>query len=391
MKIRRGKEVFSFGQVLDDNSQGLVGSATIQVLDDRFFRQIIVYGDIGLGEAYFLGYFTTNDLKGLLKWFLQNKNHLPGFNGKFKDSFIFEWARIFSQILHKLNKNTKYGSKRNIRKHYDVSNDFYKLWLDETMTYSCAIFDGTDNLRKAQERKYEKICQKANLKSGDLVLEIGSGWGGFAIYAAKKHDCRITTATISKEQYRLAKERIGAAQLSGKIDIVLEDYRDLRGKYDKIISIEMMEALGHEYLPLFVEKCNNLLKRGGKICYQCIIIPDEIFKSYLRNNNYIKKHIFPGGELISLGQLKKAIGECGRLDIKSIESIGLDYAKTLHAWGDNLKAKHEEVLRLGFGEAFYRKWLYYFEYCEVGFATGYLDDVQILISKDLKDEKNHCK
>lgn len=376
------EKTYLFGQAIDGGSGDGVFEADIKVLDSRFFKQIVIYGDIGLGEAYFLDYFETSDLKKLLKWFLQNQRSLPGFNEKNKKYFLFEWAKVVSRLLHLLNKNTKIGSRKNIKKHYDISNDFYKLWLDETMTYSAAVFDRSENLREAQERKYEKICAKAGLNSGDQVLEIGTGWGGFAIYAAKKYDCRITTTTISREQYKLAKERIEAAGLSGKVKIILEDYRDLQGKYDKIISIEMMEALGHEYVPLFVEKCDSLLGAKGKICLQCITIPDRIFKEYLRNNNYIKKYIFPGGELISLGQLKEVISRHKALQIKDIESIGLDYAKTLNKWADNFRARKAEIGKLGFDQVFYKKWLYYFEYCEVGFATGYLDDVQILIAKD---------
>jgi cyclopropane-fatty-acyl-phospholipid synthase len=348
------QETYKFGLEIN-NEEDKVREADIKVLDDKFFKQIIFNGDIGLGEAYFLNYFETSSLKKLLKWFLQNKKSLPGFNEKGKKYLLFEWAKIVSQVMHKLNKNTKRGSKRNIHEHYDVSNDFYKLWLDETMTYSAAVFENTNNLHEAQIRKYEKICQKVDLKSSDHVLEIGTGWGGFAIYVATKYNCHITTTTISKEQYKLANERIKGAGLSDKIELILKDYRDLEGKYDKIVSIEMMEALGHEYVSLFVDKCEGLLKHGGKICYQCITIPDKIFKDYLRNNNYIKKYIFPGGELISVGQLKNVISNHKKLHVDEIERIGLDYAKTLHAWAQNLKAHKEEVIKLGFDEVFYQK------------------------------------
>ena len=381
LTISYNNKVYKFGKEID-NGEDIIKEADIKVLDKRFFQKIIWKGDIGLGESYFLDYFETNNLKNLLKWFLQNKKSLPGFHENNKKYLLFEWAKVISQVIHKLNKNTKFGSKRNIHKHYDVSNDFYKLWLDETMTYSCAVFGKEDDLRSAQLRKYEKICQKVGLKSSDHVLEIGSGWGGFAIYAVQKYNCRITTTTISQKQYNLAKQRIEAAGLSGKIELILKDYRDLEGKYDKIVSIEMMEALGHEYVPLFVEKCDSLLKSGGKMCWQCITLPDKIFQAYLKNNNYIKKYIFPGGELISLGQLQDVISNHKKLHINEIERIGLDYAKTLYAWAKNLKAHKKEVMKLGFDEIFFKKWLYYFEYCEVGFATGYLDDAQILISKD---------
>ncbi|PLX20837.1 cyclopropane-fatty-acyl-phospholipid synthase [Candidatus Parcubacteria bacterium] len=373
---------YVFGEALGASN---MPRADIKIIDSSFYKKVVLYGDIGLGEAYFLGYFETADLKILLKWFIDNQENMPSFQETKNSSSLFEWAKIPSRFFHYLNKNTKKGSKRNIKKHYDVSNDFYKLWLDETMTYSSAIFLGDESLYEGQINKYERICEKLGLRESDTVLEIGSGWGGFSIYAAKKYGCKIKTVTISQEQYDYTREKITKEGLDSKIEILLQDYRDLKGDFDKIVSIEMMEALGHEFVPLFVNKCNELLRPGGKICYQCITFPDKFFKKYLKDNNYIKKHIFPGGELISLGNLKDVLEETRLLKIMSVESIGIDYAKTLRKWRKNLLDKKDKVFSIGFDEEFIKKWLYYFYYCEVGFEEKYLEDVQILIEKKTKE------
>ncbi|PLX27691.1 cyclopropane-fatty-acyl-phospholipid synthase [Candidatus Parcubacteria bacterium] len=372
--LHKNKQEVVFG---DDFTQSVV----VNVLDDRFYRRIVLNGDIGLGEAYFLKYFETDDLVSLFEWFILNKEELPGFNSKEKKFKLFEWSNAVLRIYHKLNKNTKKGSKKNIKYHYDVSNDFYKLWLDKTMTYSSAVFEGSMNLEEAQKNKYRKICEKLDLQTKDHVLEIGSGWGGFSMYAASHYGCKITTVTISEEQYSYAKEKIESAGLSDKIEILLKDYRDLDGKYDKLVSIEMMEALGHEYLGKFIGKCNEVLKSGAHAVLQFITYPDQDFDEYLKNNNYIKKYIFPGGELISFGRFKKLIEKSESFYIKSKESIGNDYAKTLEIWANNFCKKRKEIFSLGFDEKFFLMWLYYFKYCEAGFATGYLDDLQVKILK----------
>lgn len=349
----------------------------IDVLKNSFFRRVIHNGDIGFGEAYFKGEFETNDLRKLLLWFISNKELMPSFKKKY---YLFEWTKLFSKLSHKFRDNTRQGSKKNIKDHYDVSNDFYSLWLDDTMTYSSAVFGKGMSLKQAQENKYEVICKNIKLKKSDHVIEIGSGWGGFAIYAAKNYGCKVTTITISNAQFEYARKRIIKEKLDSLIDIQLKDYRDLKGQYDKIVSIEMMEALGHKYVPLFINKCSSLVKSKGLICYQCITYPDDDFHIYLNNNNYIKKHIFPGGELLSINQIKT---ECNKnkISIKTIDSIGLDYARTLNKWTENFLSQKTKIIKLGFSEENYRKWLYYFIYCSVGFETSYLDNVQITLEK----------
>lgn len=373
---------YKIGNEITTDKDGKIHSVDIQIRDNRFFERVILFGDIGFGEAYFKNYFTSSDLGNLLKWFIQNKECIPGFSSQKLVFIFFEWARLFSRVSHFLNKNTKNGSRENIKKHYDVSNDFYHLWLDKTMAYSSAVFDEGLSLEEAQINKYRKICEKIELNKDDHILEIGSGWGGFSIFAVKNYRCKVTTVTISKEQFDFVKTKIDNEGLGNSIEIRLEDYRDIKGQYDKIVSIEMMEALGHEYVPTFVKKCNDLIRRGGKIFYQCITFPDDRFQDYLKNNNYIKKYIFPGGELISIAQLEKEILYQEKLHILDIQSIGIDYAKTLNIWRRNYIQKKEEIMKLGFDEEFYRKWLYYLIYCEVGFETKYLDDVQIVIQKD---------
>jgi cyclopropane-fatty-acyl-phospholipid synthase len=341
----------------------------ITVRNKRFFRRVILYGDTGFGEAYFLGEFETDDLYGLLAWFIQNRDALPLDHAPF---YQMEWAKIVGWAGHCLNKNTKNGSRRNIQRHYDLSNRFYALWLDDSMTYSCALFDQGMSLKEAQENKYRRICEKLDLKQTDHVLEIGTGWGGFAEFAQRHYGCRITTITISRKQYRYARQRLK------HVDLRLIDYRDVTGSYDKIVSIEMMEALGHTYVPLFIKRCEALLKPKGRMVYQIITIPDARFRQYLRNPGFIKKHIFPGGELLSLGQVKREF-ERNRLKLADMEDIGKNYVKTLLAWRENFLAREKEVLGLGFSEAFIKKWDYYLTSCAVGFDTEYIGDVQLTV------------
>ena len=344
----------------------------IKVTDKRFFRRVILYGDTGFGESYFLGEFETDDLYRLLSWFIENRGQLPLDHSPF---YQMEWAKIMGWIGHHLNKNTKNGSRKNIQRHYDLSNRFYALWLDDSMTYSCALFDGDMTLQQAQENKYKRICEKLDLKQTDHVLEIGTGWGGFAEFAQKHFGCRITTITISRKQYLYAKQRLR------DIDLRLTDYRDITGSYDKIVSIEMMEALGHKYVPLFIERCNALLKPNGRMVCQIITVPDSQFKQYLRNPGFIKKHIFPGGELLSLGQVKREL-ERNRLTLEEVEDIGEHYVQTLLAWRKNFLASKNEILRLDFDETFILKWDYYLTSCAVGFDTKYIGNAQLTIEKD---------
>ncbi len=362
-------------------AEAAVKRARIRVLDKAFFRRVILNGDAGFGEAFFLGEFETEDLPAVLDWFIANSAELPSFRWNHKTFPFFELAKPFQLLLHKLRRNTRRGSKRNIESHYDVSNEFYQLWLDPSLAYSAAIFAPGLDLAAAQENKFRTICESIKLQAGDHLLEIGCGWGGFAVYAAKNFDCKITAITISKEQHAYASELVARSGLGDRIEIRLQDYRDLEGAFDKIVSIEMMEALGHAYVPLFARQCERLLKPGGRLLLQCITYPDEHFDSYLKGTDFIRKHIFPGGELIALGHLIDTLEETKKLRVIKRLSLGLDYAQTLAVWRQNFEAQKPAILALGFDENFYRKWLYYFLYCESGFRSRYIDDYQITVEK----------
>ncbi len=373
-------EKFTFGKAVAEGESVSVARADMRILSDAFFRRVVFYGETGFGESYFLSEIETSNLKNLLLYFIQNKNLLPGFDGNKATAFYINWGNFVLRLYNLMKKNTKIGSKKNIKAHYDVSNDFYKLWLDPTMTYSSAFFNDAEDLQTAQENKYRRICEKSELKPDDHVLEIGCGWGGFAVFAAKNYGCRLTITTISDEQYDYAQKKIESEGLTDKINLIKKDYRDLEGKYNKIVSIEMMEALGHEYVSVFMKKCESLLKPAGSLCVQCIMYPDEYYREYLARTDYTRKFIFPGGELLSLKEVKDNAALLN-MNTESVERMGQSYAKTLNHWSKNFIAKKEQIKSLGFDENFYRKWLYYFVFCEVGFEADYVDVAQILIKK----------
>ena len=350
----------------------------IYVKNYNFFKEIIFAGNIGLGESFMKNDWETPNLTSLLILFINNMKYLQK-GGINKGSL----TRIFNIINHNSKKNTRVQSIKNIHSHYDLGNDFYKLFLDnETMMYSSAIFENDEEeLYKAQINKLNTLIDLGELNSTDHVLEIGSGWGGFAIQAAKTIGCKITTITISKEQFIFTKQKILDENVDHLVDIKLCDYRDISGFYDKIVSIEMLEAVGHKYYKTFFNKCNNLLKPNGKLILQVITIPDQRFQSYRNNPDWIQKHIFPGGILPSLYELTKSIKSSSELQIDHINNIGFHYAKTLHLWRLNFNQNKTSVLNLGFDEIFLRKWNYYFSYCEAGFASRFINDLHIVIKK----------
>ncbi len=382
LKITYQGQARVFGAPVAAGETVEVEQADLQIIDAAFFREVVLYGQTGFGKAYFLGFFETSSLKNLLLWFAQNRDQLPGF-GNNKDSFSFiNLASGLLRLMAMPRKNTRTGSRKNIRAHYDLSNDFYELWLDPTMTYSSAVFaEDNDDLQVAQENKYRLICEKIKLGSEDHVLEIGCGWGGFSVYAAKKYGCRLTITTISDEQHAYTAERIKCEGLEDQITLLNQDYRDLSGQYDKIVSIEMMEALGHEYVFMFMKKCQELLQPEGVACFQCILCPDEYFEDYLKQTDFIREYIFPGGELLALKQLKNNAGELD-FSVESVDYLGSSYAKTLHRWSENFLRHKSEVKKLGFDEQFCRKWLYYLVSCEVGFQVAAIDDIQIFLRKN---------
>jgi cyclopropane-fatty-acyl-phospholipid synthase len=274
------------------------------------------------------------------------------------------------------------GARRNISEHYDLGNDFFRIFLDAGMTYSCAYFSSPDqSLESAQSEKYDRLCCKLQIRSSDHVLEIGGGWGGFAVHAARNYGCRVTSITISKEQWEYAKDRVADAGLADQIDFQLTDYRNVAGKFDKIVSIEMIEAVGHKYFKSFFSKCQALLNRSGLVGIQAITCPDSRYESHRENVTWMQKHIFPGGLLPSIGVMIKSINETGDMQLHDLEEMGLDYARTVATWRENFNHRLEEVLAQGFNERFIRKWNYYLTNCEAAFRTRNITVVQAIFSR----------
>jgi cyclopropane-fatty-acyl-phospholipid synthase len=289
-----------------------------------------------------------------------------------------------NRLYHFLRKNTLEGSRKNILAHYDLGNEFYRLFLDETMTYSCGIFEGPDSsLREASVAKYDRICRKLQLEAGDRVLEIGSGWGGFAIHAVTHYGCRVTATTISERQYDLSRKRFAEAGVSDRVALLKRDYRDLAGSFDKIVSIEMIEAVGPQYLDTFFNVCSRCLEAHGMMLLQAITIADWAYERYIRDVDFIKRYIFPGGSLPSVAAMTSAAARATDMRLFHMEDITPHYAATLQRWRENFLTNVDRVRSLGFPEPFIRMWKYYFCYCEGGFRERYIGDVQMLFTKPL--------
>jgi cyclopropane-fatty-acyl-phospholipid synthase len=322
------------------------------------------------------GMWSSPDLAGLLRWAALNRGSLALSMGWFRRP-----AQLRRTIAHRLRRNTKTRSRQNIAAHYDLGNDFYRTFLDETMTYSSAVFEAPDQaLADAQRNKYRRMADGAGLVRGQHVLEIGTGWGGFALYAAGELGCRVTTVTISREQHDLACERVRAAGLEDLVDVQLRDYRDITGTYDAIVSIEMLEAVGAEYLERFFEICDGVLVPGGRLSLQSITFPDAAYERQLHGANWIQTYIFPGGLCPSLAVIERSTRET-QLLIRSVTDIAADYVLTLRAWRTRFLERAGEVRAMGFDERFMRMWEYYLALSEAGFATGISQDLQIVFEK----------
>jgi cyclopropane-fatty-acyl-phospholipid synthase len=291
-------------------------------------------------------------------------------------------TRPLQQLFHRINRNTRDGARRNIAAHYDLGNDFFALWLDESMMYSSAIFpDAGSDLATAQRHRLDVICRKLELGPEDHLVEIGSGWGGFAIHAAREFGCRVTTTTISRQQHELARQRIEAAGLADRIDVLLRDYRDLDGQYDKLVSIEMIEAVGSDHYETYFSQCARLLKPGGRLLIQAITIADQQYRYAEKNVDFIKRYIFPGGCLPSLSVMINTITRVSDMLVTAVEDIGLDYARTLRHWRHNFEARIEEIRALGYPESFLRMWMFYLTYCEGAFLERAISDVHLEAEK----------
>lgn len=350
-------------------------SAILNVKDTAFAKSLARGGDLGFAEAYLRGQWDTPDLTKFLELFCVNHSAVQTLlDGR-------PLTRFLQMVRHYLRRNTRSGSKRNIHAHYDLGNRFYEAWLDRTMTYSSAMFAPGDNeLASAQTRKYRQLAERTQIGPDDHVLEIGCGWGGFAEFAATEIGCRVTGLTISKEQYDYAVKRMAERGLSDKVEIKLQDYRDESGLYDRIVSIEMFEAVGEEYWETYFTQLRNLLKDGGRAGVQVITIQDRLFANYRRELDFIRHYIFPGGMLPSPSVLRR-LGERSGVPLAHEKIFGLDYAETLKVWRDRFRAAWPTLTPLGFDERFRRMWEYYLAYCEAGFRSGNIDVRQMIFAK----------
>jgi cyclopropane-fatty-acyl-phospholipid synthase len=353
--------------------------AVITVHHPQLYTRIFFGGSIGAAEAYMEGLWSADDLTMVMRILVLNQNAFEDM-----EKGLARLTAPFYKFYHYVRKNTKVGSRRNILAHYDLGNDFYALFLDETMTYSCGIFEQEEStLGEASEAKYDRICRKLQLAPGDRVVEIGTGWGGFAVHAASNYGVHVTTTTISDEQHQFALNRIKTAGLEDCITLLKKDYRNLSGQFDKLVSIEMIEAVGHHYLKTFFRTCGRLLKDDGMMALQAITIGDQIFDRHKRSVDFIKRYIFPGSCIPSITAISNAVAEATDLRLVHLEDITPHYARTLREWRLRFFANIEKIRALGFSETFIRMWEYYLCYCEGGFAERYIGDVQMLFEKPL--------
>lgn len=374
-------EKLTLGEARPDAS-ALEKAPAMIIRDEAFFKKCALGGGVGLGEAYIDGDWETPDIRSVIEWFIFNLHADKKLRGSSQKLRIVGFLKFLDRIGHRLRHNSKETSRRNIEEHYDLGNAFYKLWLDPSMTYSAARFTALEqSLEEAQLSKYEALCEKLQLKSSDHVLEIGCGWGGFSCYAAKKYGCRFTAVTISQAQFNEAKRRVEEAGLEDRIEILLRDYRDITGQFDKIASIEMLEAVGHKYHRTWAKKCHALLNPEGLLAVQMITVPDADYAHLKRGTDFIQKHIFPGSLLLSVGRMGHVLQKAGNFYLHGMEDFGTDYARTLGQWHTNFNAQLGSVRELGFSDSFIRKWNYYLKYCEAAFATRNISVIQAVYTR----------
>jgi len=353
-------------------------TASVQINDRRFFRRVITGGEIGLGDSYMDGDWSTPDLVSLVRVMLANRDVVGAL-----PSLVAWIPRAIESVAHRRRNNSPAGSRRNIHEHYDLGNEFFRLFLDSRLMYSCAVFESPNHtLEAAQVTKLRTICDKLALSPDDHVLEIGSGWGGFALFAATYYGCRVTTTTISVEQHDHVADSIARAGDAGqRIDLRFEDYRELRGRFDKIVSIEMFEAVGLAHYDDYFAACDRLLDRDGVMLLQAITVDDWRFAEYRSEPNWISKRIFPGAELASVGEILASLARISRLTLHHAQHIGTHYARTLHCWRERFNRSRNEVRAQGFDDRFIRMWDLYLAYCEAAFLDRHIGDVQLLLAK----------
>ena len=361
---------------------GLPAAAHIRVKRDAFFKKCVLSGDIGFAESYIDGDWETPNLAAVIAWFLLNVDDAPTLSGSAKkhaQSLVLNLLRHTNRLGHLLRPNTRATARRNISEHYDLSNDFFALFLDPSMMYSAAKWPAGSpqlSLEDAQREKNDALCRALRLVPTDHVLEIGTGWGGWSLHAAQTYGCRVTTVTISQQQYDLARSRIAAAGLADRGEVQLRDYRDLTGTYDKVVSIEMMEAIGHRFLPEFTAVLDRVLKPDGLLALQFITCPDSRYDEFRRGVDFIQKHIFPGSLLLSINRVGALMTSESGFQLERLEEFGLDYARTLDAWCQTFETKLDAIRAMGFDDRFIRKWRLYFRYCQAAFEHRNIGVVQ---------------
>ncbi|HSB96357.1 MAG TPA: cyclopropane-fatty-acyl-phospholipid synthase family protein [Spongiibacteraceae bacterium] len=388
-KIRMGRltledagEIFEFGDGVDGSD--LI--AHISVHEVSAYRDILLRGSIGSGEAYMLGSWSSPDLTKVVRLIVANRHLMDDMDGRLLTprKLVTALSRAGLRLFHALRNNSKSRAQRNIAAHYDLGNRFFELFLDPTMMYSAAIFPAPDSsLAEASLYKIDRICKQLQLQPGDHLLEIGTGWGGLALHAAQHYGCRVTTTTISREQYEYSKQRIAAAGYADRIELLLRDYRELEGQFDKLVSVEMIEAVGHAYYRAYFEKCASLLKPAGLMLIQAITIADQRYEAARRSVDFIQRYIFPGGCLPSIEVIARHLARYTDLNIVGIDDITQHYARTLQAWRERFVARIDDVRAQGFDEVFVRMWQFYLCYCEGGFRERSIGTQQILMAKPL--------
>jgi cyclopropane-fatty-acyl-phospholipid synthase len=359
-----------------DPASGL--AATVRVHDPSLHAALLLRGSLGGAEAYVDGRWDADDLVAVVRVLARNRHLLEGLEGGLAPRL----ARAALLPLHWARRNTRRGSRRNIAAHYDLGNEFFALFLDPTLTYSCGIFESPEaTLEEASLAKYERAGRWLELGPADHVLEIGSGWGGFAIHAASRFGCRVTTTTLSRQQYELARERVAAAGLAERVEVRLEDYRELTGRFDKLVSIEMIEAVGHAQLPAFFGACHERLRPGGAMFLQAITNPERDYAESLRNVDFVKRYVFPGGQLVSIGAICDAAARSGTLQPVRVEDVTPHYAETIRHWRARMAANRERMRALGLDERFLRLWDFYLAYCEGGFRERAIHTIQMRLER----------
>lgn len=351
--------------------------AVVEIHQPDVYTDILLRRHLGAAEAYMDGRWSTPDLTPVLRLFTRNREIFEG-----KWSLFSSLLTLVDHLYHWRRRNTREGSRRNIQEHYDLGEDFYTQFLDETMNYSCGWFESeTDSLACAQTNKMDRLLDKLELEPEHRLLEIGSGWGSLALRAAQRHGCSVTTTTISDNQYRYVKDSVRMQDVSDRVKVLNKDYRDLSGTFDRLVSVEMIEAVGEDYLPRFLEVCQNRLKSGGRLVLQTIVMRDQFYQEYRKNVDFIQRYIFPGGHLPSVGRLVELAGQTTDLRLRHLEEQGSHYATTLQRWKSRFLSKLSEIRSLGFSEQFIRMWEYYFGYCEAGFREDAIGNAQMVFER----------